>query len=73
MPQGVGDLRQDVVATIARLKRESVAVLLVEQNVELALGIADRAYVMHGGRIIHESSAAALRADRTLQRRLLGI
>jgi branched-chain amino acid transport system ATP-binding protein len=64
---------QDVMATVTRLKREGVAVLLVEQNVESALAVADRAYVMHQGRVIHEGSAAALRADAALQRRLLGI
>ena len=64
---------QDVMATVTRLKREGVAVLLVEQNVESALAVADRAYVMHQGRIVHEGSAAALRGDPGLQRRLLGI
>jgi len=64
---------QDVMATVTRLKREGVAVLLVEQNVESALAVADRAYVMHQGRIVHEGGAAALRADAALLRRLLGI
>ena len=64
---------QDVMATVMRLKREGVAVLLVEQNVASALAVADRAYVMHQGRIVHEGSAAALRADAALQRQLLGI
>jgi len=64
---------QDVMSTVTRLRREGVAVLLVEQNVESALAVADRAYVMHQGRIVHEGSAAALRADAALQRRLLGI
>ena len=64
---------QDVMATVLRLKREGVAVLLVEQNVASALAVADRACVMHQGRIVHEGSAAALREDATLQRRLLGI
>jgi len=64
---------QDVMSTVTRLKREGVAVLLVEQNVESALAVADRAYVMHQGRIVHEASAAALRSDAALQRRLLGI
>jgi branched-chain amino acid transport system ATP-binding protein len=64
---------QDVMATVTRLKHEGVAVLLVEQNVESALRVADRAYVMNQGRIVYEGAAAALRADPALQRRLLGI
>jgi len=64
---------QDVMATVLRLKREGVAVLLVEQNVASALAVADRACVMHQGRIVHEGSAAALREDASMQRQLLGI
>jgi branched-chain amino acid transport system ATP-binding protein len=64
---------QDVMATVLRLKREGVAVLLVEQNVDSALAVADRACVMHAGRIVHEGTAALLRSDAALRRRLLGV
>jgi branched-chain amino acid transport system ATP-binding protein len=64
---------QDVMKTIARLKREGIAVLLVEQNVQSALAVADRAYVMRLGTIIHEGPAAQLRDDAGLRRRLLGV
>jgi branched-chain amino acid transport system ATP-binding protein len=40
-----------------------LTVLLVEQNVHAALGLADRAYIMENGRIIAEGEAAALLAD----------
>ena len=63
---------QDVMATVLRLKREGVAVLLVEQNTECALAVADRACVMQGGRIVHEAPAADFRADAALRRRWLG-
>jgi branched-chain amino acid transport system ATP-binding protein len=63
---------QDVMATVLRLKREGVAVLLVEQNTECALAVADRACVMQGGRIVHEAAAADFRADAALRRRWLG-
>lgn len=42
---------------------DGIAVLLVEQHIRLALGIADRAYVMRRGRIVHEAGAAELRDD----------
>jgi len=55
---------QDVMRTIAGLRSAGVASLVVDQNVRTVLDIADRAYVMHAGRIVHEGSAAALRDDR---------
>jgi branched-chain amino acid transport system ATP-binding protein len=64
---------QDVMKTILRLKREGIAVLVVEQNVQSALAVADRAYVMNLGTIVHEGSAAQLRDNETLRRQLLGV
>jgi branched-chain amino acid transport system ATP-binding protein len=64
---------QDVMSTVLRLKREGVSVLLVEQNVESALAVADRVYVMRQGRVVHEGPAEVMRRDAGLQRRLLGI
>ncbi len=64
---------QDVMATILRLKREGVAVLLVEQNVACALAVADRVSVMQAGRIAFACAAQQMREDPALQRRWLGI
>ena len=64
---------QDVMKTITRLKREGISVLLVEQNVQSALDVADRAYVMNLGTIVHEGPAAQLRNDEALRRQLLGV
>ena len=63
---------QDVMATVLRLKDEGVAVLLVEQNTESALAVADRVCVMQGGRIVHEAAAADFRADASMRRQWLG-
>jgi len=63
---------QDVMATVLRLKQEGVAVLLVEQNTESALAVADRVCVMHGGRIVHEAAATDFRGDAALRRHWLG-
>ena len=62
----------DVLATIERLKREGISVLIVEQNVELALAVADRVYVLDLGRVVHEGPAAELRGDPARRAQLLG-
>ena len=62
----------DVLNTIRRLKSEGVASLVVEQNAEIALSVADRAAVIDKGRVVWTGEAATLREDRTLRERLLG-
>lgn len=64
---------QDVMQTITRLKAEGIAVLVVEQNVQSALAVADRAYVMNQGKVVHEGSAAELRNNASLRKQLLGV
>ena len=56
-----------------RLKGEGVTMLLVEQNVELALGVADRAYVIDQGVVVHAASAAELLADAEIQERYCSV
>ena len=57
----------------ARLKREGTTILLVEQNVERALSISDRAYILDQGRIVHGGDAASLLADRDIQERYCAV
>ena len=64
---------QDVMKTITRLKAEGIAVLVVEQNVQSALAVADRAYVMNQGKVVHEGPAAELRNNLALRQQLLGV
>jgi branched-chain amino acid transport system ATP-binding protein len=64
---------QDVMKTILRLKREGISVLVVEQNVQSALEVADRCYVMNLGSIVFEGAASELRQDAHLRRQLLGV
>ncbi len=59
--------------TIRAIRTAGTAVLLIEQNATMALSVADRGYVLEHGRIVHEDSAANLRADEGLQRLLLGL
>ena len=64
---------QQVLEVIRRLRKEHVAVLLVEQNPFTALSVADRVYVMDKGRVVHEGLAAALLDDASSRKRLLGV
>lgn len=64
---------EDIMAVIQEMRDEGIAMLLVEQNSSLALGLADRAYVIDDGRIVHAGPAAALDADAALKHRLLAV
>ena len=54
-------------------KAEGLAVLLVEQNANLALEVADRAYVLEAGKITDQGTAAHLMASESVQRAYLGV
>jgi branched-chain amino acid transport system ATP-binding protein len=54
---------QAIYRALAELKAAGVAMLLVEQSISLALGIADRAYVLRTGEIVLSGPADALKAD----------
>jgi branched-chain amino acid transport system ATP-binding protein len=56
-----------------RLKRSGTTLLLVEQNVERALGISDRAYILDHGEIVHTGTAKALLADQDIQERYCAV
>ncbi len=56
-----------------QLKAAGATILLVEQNFAFARQLGDSVAVMDDGRIVHRGSMAALAADESLQRRLLGL
>jgi len=64
---------EDIMAVIQEIKNEGIAILLVEQDSSLALGISDRVYVIDDGHIVHSSRAADLEANPELKHRLLAI
>ena len=63
----------DMFDIIARVRGEGAAVLLVEQNVLKALGIADRAYVLEQGRIVAHGLPADLLKQSHIREAYLGI
>jgi len=66
-------LVQQLGQQLLELKRSSLAILLVEQNLGLALKLADEVYVLEKGRIVHQSTPEALEADEDAKRRFLGV
>jgi branched-chain amino acid transport system ATP-binding protein len=62
-----------VMDTIRELKRQHVSMLLVEQNAEMALQLADRVYVIDHGTAVFEGSPAQLRADTNVTSTYLGV
>jgi len=63
---------KDVFNIVTAMKREGVTVLIVEQNVRMALEIADTVYVLDHGVVVHEGPAAALASDENLIQSLAG-
>ncbi len=63
---------RDVFRIVASMKAEGLTVLLVEQNVRMSLEIADTAYVLDHGVVVHQGPAAALAADEQLIQSLAG-
>jgi branched-chain amino acid transport system ATP-binding protein len=62
-----------VMGTIEKLKSERVSMLLVEQNAEMALKLADRVYIVDHGSVVFEGTPAALRADSGITATYLGV
>ncbi|HYF08343.1 MAG TPA: ABC transporter ATP-binding protein [Acetobacteraceae bacterium] len=64
---------QEIFSTMRRVREESgVGILLVEQNANLALDLADRAYLLETGRVVVSGTAAELRQDEAIRRSYLG-
>ncbi|HKH66114.1 MAG TPA: ABC transporter permease [Reyranella sp.] len=64
---------EQVAETLRSLGDDALSVLLVEQNLGVAIDVADTIAVMVNGRIARTMPAAELAADRDLQQRLLGV
>lgn len=58
---------------LLQLKHNGASILLVEQNLNFALRIADRVYLMSKGRIVHECAPEELRRDSAIKARYLGV
>lgn len=64
--QMIGDI-------LVRLKSSGLSILLVEQNLSLALRVSNYVYIMHKGQIVYQSSAAELAKNGAVQSKYIGV
>jgi branched-chain amino acid transport system ATP-binding protein len=69
MPILVKDIRRE----IAAVNTAGVSVLLVEQNINTALKLCSKIFIMEKGRIVNKSAAEDLKNDRETLQRFLGV
>jgi branched-chain amino acid transport system ATP-binding protein len=64
---------EEIVAQLKLIKAAGVAILLVEQNLEVCTQLADRHYIIEQGMIVYEGDNAAFAADHAVKDRYLGV
>jgi branched-chain amino acid transport system ATP-binding protein len=65
-------MTQTIMRTIQELQADGVTILLVEQNAQAALSLADRGYVLEVGQIVFSDTGKALLGDDRVKRAYLG-
>ena len=65
-------MMQRIMSTITELKSEGVTILLVEQNAQAALSLADYGYVLEVGKIVLEDTGKQLLTDEAVRKAYLG-
>jgi branched-chain amino acid transport system ATP-binding protein len=66
-------LVEELLAALDRLIREGLSAILVEQNAHKVLGVTHRAIILERGSVVHEGESGAIRADRAILERYLGV
>ena len=66
-------LVREVGRVLGELKREGLSILLVEQNLPLALSVADRVHILSRGQIVHSCGPGELRSNEEVTSRYLGV
>src|SRR3954451_3339389 len=64
---------RELFAALDRLRAEAATILLVDQMAGLALALADRAYVLEGGRIVEAGPAGEIAAHGALEKAYLAV
>jgi branched-chain amino acid transport system ATP-binding protein len=66
-------LVREVGRVVGQLKRDGLSILLVEQNLPLALSVADRVHILSRGQIVHSGTPAEVAENHEVQSRYLGL
>lgn len=66
-------LLEEIGRTIANMKSSGLSMLLIEQNIEMALSLADYVYIVSKGRIVYESVPEQLRYNDEIKMKYLGV
>jgi branched-chain amino acid transport system ATP-binding protein len=64
---------EEIVAQLHTIKQAGVAILLVEQNLEVCTQLANRHYIIEQGRIVYSADNASFLADAEVKDRYLGV
>lgn len=64
---------EEIFTLLASLKSSGLSLLIVEQNAQAALSLADHGYVMESGRVVLEGPAEQLRANEDIREFYLGV
>ena len=64
---------REVGHTVSQLKSKGLSILLLEQNIPLALRVSDYAYVLYHGEIVHHCKANELDEDNKIQADYIGV
>ncbi len=64
---------EEIFRLLGKLKSQGMSLLIVEQNAQAALALADHGYVMEGGRVVLEAPAEQLRGNEDIQEFYLGM
>lgn len=64
---------EEIVQQLMRIKQSGIAILLVEQNLEVCTQLADRHYILESGRVVYENDNAAFAADTYVKDKYLGV
>ncbi|AVS65362.1 ABC transporter ATP-binding protein [Paracidovorax avenae] len=64
---------EEIVSQLQAIKAAGVAILLVEQNLEVCTQLADRHYIIEQGAVVHEARNADFLADEATKDRYLGV